>query len=75
MKIRGDAHVLAKFLDEGITQGDALDLLAHLPRGSIDLFFTSPPYADARAYSRIHPDHYVAWFLPFAKAMYHAAKA
>ena len=35
----------------------------------MDLFFTSPPYADARAYSRIHPDNYVEWFLPFAAAM------
>ncbi|MDP2046937.1 MAG: site-specific DNA-methyltransferase, partial [Deltaproteobacteria bacterium] len=75
MQIKGDTQVLAKFIDEGITQGDALDLLPLLPQGSIDLFFTSPPYADARAYSRIHPDHYVDWFLPFAKAMYHAAKA
>jgi DNA modification methylase len=33
------------------------------------LFFTSPPYADARAYSRIHPDRYVEWFLPHARAM------
>lgn len=50
-------------------QGDSLDLLPRLPDGSVDLFFTSPPYADARAYSRIHPDHYVEWFLPFAQAM------
>src|SRR5665811_443918 len=75
MPIRGDTQVLAKFLDEGITHGDALDLLPRLPQGSIDLFFTSPPYADARAYSRIHPDHYVDWFLPFGRAMYYAAKA
>jgi hypothetical protein len=26
--------------------------------------YTSPPYADARAYSRIHPDQHVEWFLP-----------
>lgn len=32
----------------------------------------SPPYADQRAYSRIHPDRYVEWFLPFARAMYEA---
>ncbi|HZJ05403.1 MAG TPA: site-specific DNA-methyltransferase [Nocardioidaceae bacterium] len=38
----------------------------------MDLFFTSPPYADQRAYSRIHPDRYVEWFLPFARAMYGA---
>jgi DNA modification methylase len=35
----------------------------------VDLFFTSPPYADARSYSRIHPDRYVEWFLPYARAM------
>ena len=40
-----------------------------LPEKSVDFFFTSPPYADARAYSRIAPDHYVDWFLPFAEAM------
>ena len=33
------------------------------------MWFTSPPYADARAYSRIHPDHYVEWFLPYGKLM------
>ncbi len=53
-------------------KGDALDYLPQLPSGSVDLFFTSPPYADARAYSRIHPDNYVEWFLPFAEAMFEA---
>jgi DNA modification methylase len=64
--------VLARALAEGVIQGDALGLLAALPRGGIDLFFTSPPYADARPYSRIHPDRYVDWFLPFASAMFEA---
>jgi DNA modification methylase len=54
--------------------GDAQQLLPQLPRESVDLFFTSPPYADARAYSRIHPDRYVEWFLPFARSMFDAAK-
>lgn len=61
-------------LDAGVMQGDAQQLLQMLPRESIDLFFTSPPYADARAYSRIHPDRYVEWFLPFARSMYDAAR-
>lgn len=39
---------------------------------SVDLFFMSPPYADQRAYSRIHPDRYVEWFLPIARAMFEA---
>ena len=58
-----------RMLGEGIVHGDAAELLPRLPESSVDLFFTSPPYADARAYSRIHPDHYVDWFLPYAKEM------
>jgi DNA modification methylase len=34
----------------------------------------SPPYADARSYSAIHPDRYVEWFLPFARGMFEATK-
>lgn len=49
--------------------GDAAEWLPRLPKGSVDLFFTSPPYADARGYSRIHPDQYVEWFVPFGAAM------
>jgi DNA modification methylase len=63
------ATALARILDEGVTHGDAVEWLVKLPPQSIDLFFTSPPYADARAYNRIHPDNYVEWFLPFAQAM------
>ena len=62
--------VLDKLLVDGVTWGDSSVWLPELPRGSVDLFFTSPPYADARAYSPIHPDRYVEWFLPFARAMY-----
>lgn len=65
---------LADALAEGFVHGDALELLPRLPARSVDLFFMSPPYADARAYSRIHPDRYVEWFLPFARAMLDAAK-
>lgn len=66
--------LLQRILEEGIMLGDSGAVLARLPRHSVDLFFTSPPYADARAYSRVHPDRYVDWFLPFARAMYNAAK-
>jgi DNA modification methylase len=45
-----------------------------LPPKSVDLFFTSPPYADARSYSRINPDRYVEWFLDFARPMLAATK-
>jgi len=68
------AEFLYHALSEGVLHGDAEQLLDRLPRESIDLFFTSPPYADARAYSRIHPDRYVEWFLPFARGMYQASK-
>jgi DNA modification methylase len=66
--------LLRRILADGVLHGDAEPLLDQLPRESVDLFFTSPPYADARAYSRIHPDRYVEWFLPFARSMYEAAK-
>lgn len=69
-----DPLFLPRLLDSGLLQGDASQLLPKLPRESVDLFFTSPPYADARAYSRIHPDRYVEWFLPFARSMFDAAK-
>lgn len=67
------SNLLGCFLRDGVTHGDALELLPRLERGSVDLFFTSPPYADQRSYSRIHPDRYVEWFLPFAAAMLEAA--
>ena len=60
---------LDQLLADGETWGDAAQWLRKLPAGSVDLFFTSPPYADQRAYSRISPDNYVKWFLPFARAM------
>jgi DNA modification methylase len=62
-----------RLLRDGVQLGDAADLLPRLDANSVDLFFTSPPYADQRAYSRIHPDRYVEWFLPFARSMYDAA--
>jgi DNA modification methylase len=51
-----------------IFQGDCEEILKGLPDNSIDLIFTSPPYADQRAktYGGIKPDHYVDWFMPKA---------
>lgn len=66
------AAALNHLLAEGVTWGDSSLWLPALPEGSVDLFFMSPPYADQRAYSRIHPDRYVEWFLPFARAMFDA---
>ena len=49
-----------------IIEGDAAEELARLPRNSIDLIVTSPPYADSRkdTYGGIEPDRYVEWFQP-----------
>lgn len=69
---RTPALALEQLLADGVTWGDSALWLPQLPAGGVDLFFTSPPYADARPYSRIHPDQYVEWFLPFARAMYDA---
>lgn len=46
--------------------GDCLDILKDVPDNSVDLIFTSPPYADQRksTYGGIRPDDYVEWFLP-----------
>ena len=45
---------------------DCIDVLKELPDESVDLIVTSPPYSDQRngTYGGIHPDKYVAWFLP-----------
>jgi DNA modification methylase len=67
-------NFMIQSLIAGVVLGDAQQMLAKLPSRSVDLFFTSPPYADARAYSRIHPDRYVEWFLPFAQLMFDATK-
>ncbi|MDQ3011651.1 MAG: site-specific DNA-methyltransferase [Acidobacteriota bacterium] len=39
-----------------------------MPDNIVDLIVTSPPYADSRkgTYGGIHPDEYVAWFVPIA---------
>jgi site-specific DNA-methyltransferase (adenine-specific) len=49
-------------------RGDSKDILKKLPDHSVDLIVTSPPYADQRkeTYGGVHPDNYVAWFLPVA---------
>ncbi len=46
--------------------GDCKTELKNLTDNSVDLIFTSPPYADQRknTYGGVHPDKYVDWFLP-----------
>lgn len=51
-----------------ILKGDCLTELKTLPDSSIDLIFTSPPYADNRkkTYKGIPTGAYVNWFLPIS---------
>ncbi|MDL2212527.1 site-specific DNA-methyltransferase [Bacteroides sp. OttesenSCG-928-N06] len=60
MKIRTDIHL-----------GDCKEVLRKLPDSSVDMIFTSPPYADQRksTYGGIKPDEYVEWFMPITKEL------
>ena len=59
-----------------IVHGDCEEVLKRLPGNSVDLIFTSPPYADqrARTYGGIRPDDYVDWFLPKAEQFFRVLK-
>ncbi len=56
--------------------GDSGKVLKKLPDNSVDLIFTSPPYADQRknTYGGIHPDKYVDWFLPISEQLLRVLK-
>ena len=49
-----------------IIHGDCEQVLKGFPDDSVDLIFTSPPYADQRkrTYGGVKPSEYVDWFLP-----------
>lgn len=59
-----------------IILGDCNEKLKEIGDNSIDLIFTSPPYADQRknTYGGIDPDKYVDWFLPISKELYRVVK-
>ena len=61
-------------MEADLRHGDCLPGMRELPPASVDLVFTSPPYADLRGYLRIRPDDYVAWFLPFAREIHRVLK-
>lgn len=56
--------------------GDCRELLREIPANSVDLIFTSPPYADQRksTYGGIAPDEYVDWFLPISTELFRVLK-
>lgn len=59
-----------------IIEGDAAKELARLPRNSVDLIVTSPPYADSRkdTYGGVDPDEYAEWFAPIAAELLRVLK-
>ena len=56
--------------------GDCKEELKKIRDNSVDLVFTSPPYADQRrgTYGGIHPDKYVDWFLPISRELLRVLK-
>ncbi len=56
--------------------GDCREVLRTLPSDSVDLIFTSPPYADRRkhTYGGIAPEEYVEWFLPIGQELLRVLK-
>lgn len=56
--------------------GDCLPYLQSLPDKSVDMFITSPPYAEKRknVYDSIPVDKYVEWFLPIAREVHRCLK-
>ncbi len=56
--------------------GDCKEELKKIPDDSVDLIFTSPPYADQRknTYGGIPPKEYVNWFLPISEQLYRILK-
>ena len=59
-----------------ILLGDSKEILKTIPDNSVDLIFTSPPYADQRksTYGGIHPNKYADWFLPISKELLRVLK-
>ncbi|HEY9206796.1 MAG TPA: site-specific DNA-methyltransferase [Candidatus Methanoperedens sp.] len=56
--------------------GDSKEVLKKLESNSVDLIFTSPPYADRRihTYGGIKPEDYVEWFLPISEQLLRTLK-
>lgn len=63
-------------LQVNLCQGDCREVLKSLEDNSIDLIFTSPPYADSRTntYGGHKPDDYVNWFLPISQELMRVLK-
>lgn len=60
-----------------IILGDCLKELKKVESNSVDLIFTSPPYADSRknTYGGIHPNKYNEWILPITDELLRVIKS
>jgi DNA modification methylase len=69
-------YFYAMELKSTLLLGDCAEQLKKIEDNSVDLIFTSPPYADQRknTYGGIHPDEYVQWFLPIANELLRVLK-
>lgn len=65
-----------KQVETQLLLGDCREELKKLKDNSIDLIFTSPPYADSRShtYGGIRPEKYVEWFLPISAELLRVLK-
>lgn len=54
-----------------IIHGDSLQLLRHMPKNSVDLVMTSPPFGLLRKkdYGNVAAGQYLDWFRPFAEQL------
>ena len=59
-----------------LLNGNCREILKTLNNNSVDLIFTSPPYADSRAktYGGVKPEKYVDWFLPITDELLRVLK-
>lgn len=62
--------------DLTLYRGDARYELRHVQSDSVDLVFTSPPYAERRksTYGGVRADEYVHWFLQISEELYRVLK-
>jgi DNA modification methylase len=65
-----------KQVEAQLMLGDCREELKRLKGESVDLIFTSPPYADSRShtYGGIRPEKYVEWFLPISEELLRVLK-
>ncbi|MBE0670343.1 MAG: site-specific DNA-methyltransferase [Anaerolineales bacterium] len=65
-----------KQIESRLILGDCTKELVTIKDNSVNLIFTSPPYADSRSqtYGGVSPDKYVEWFLPITKELLRVLK-